>query len=155
MQPVNYFFASIASFLGLFAGFVLIKIAPEEQKPLQKYFDLLRKIILFLIFAFLIFYYYGDWLYFIVLISLIAFLLLIEYKLKNHAILTYAILGILFYLSSRNISLFAIESSLIFLYGLPTASLIHDKGKSKHKLFLYGIIFVAISNILFLTISRS
>ena len=54
MEFINYFFASIISFLGLAAGILLIKIAPEEQKPLKKYFEICRKSILILIFLFAI-----------------------------------------------------------------------------------------------------
>ena len=152
MQFINYFFASIISFSGLLIGLLLVKIAPEEQKPLEKYLDLGRKILLSSIFAFLAFYYFSNWLYFIGLTTLIAFLFLIEIKIKDlpkKYAATYAILGILFYLSSKNANLFAIESSLILLYGIATASLIHNK---KEKILAYGLGFIAMSNILFLTI---
>lgn len=151
MEFINYFFASIISSLGLLIGFVLINIAPEEQKPLEKYFVLLRKILLLIVFAFLVFYYFNDWIYFVVLILIIIFLLLIEYKTKDllkRETITYSILGILFYLSSKNTNLFVIESSLILLYGLPTASLCSKK--DRHKIIFCSIGFVIISNLLFL-----
>lgn len=154
MQPLNYFFASVISFLGLLAGFMLIKTAPEEQKPLQKYFVFFRKLLLLPVSVFLIFYYFNDLIYFIVLILPIFFLLLTEYKTKDlgkKLAISYSIFGILFYMSSKNMNLFAIESSLIFLYGLPAASLIYRKGKNQ-KMIFYGIGFIAVSNILFLTI---
>jgi len=54
MQFTNYFFASIISFLGLLIGIILVKIAPEEQKTLQKKFSLARKFLLLLIFIFVL-----------------------------------------------------------------------------------------------------
>ena len=61
MQFINYFFASLTSFLGLAIGVMLVKIAPEEQKPLEKYLILSRKILLLLIFIFAVFYYTNDY----------------------------------------------------------------------------------------------
>ncbi|MBI2650335.1 hypothetical protein HYX04_03400 [Candidatus Woesearchaeota archaeon] len=153
MQFINYFFASIISFSGLLIGIMLVKIAPEEQKPLQKYFILLRKIPVLLIFAFLLFYYFNDWIYFTALVALFGFLLLVEYKindLKRKSMLVYAVFGILFFLSSKNTHLFAIESSLILLYGLPTASLIYKRQeKNSYNTIFYNFVFVIISNLLF------
>ena len=153
MQFINYFFTSIISFLGLLIGIILVKIAPEEQKPLQKYFILLRKILLLIIFVFIIFYYFSDKFNLIILFLFFIFLLLIEYK-TNHllkkSIIIYLFLGILFFLSSKNVNLFTIESSLIMLYGLPTASLLCNiKEKNQYKIIFYNIGFVILANILF------
>jgi len=43
MQFINYLFASLVSFFGLAIGILLIKIAPEEQKPLKTYLAPLRR----------------------------------------------------------------------------------------------------------------
>ena len=153
MQFINYFFASIISFFGLLIGILLIKIAPEEQMPLEKYFFLLRKILLFMIFVFLIFYYFNANFNLIVLITYFLFLLFIEFKFKDlskKSIIIYSIFGILFFLSFRNTNLFAIESSLILLYGIPTASLMYNrKEKNHYKLVFYNIGFIIIANMLF------
>ncbi|MBI2541660.1 hypothetical protein HYV80_03050 [Candidatus Woesearchaeota archaeon] len=153
MQFINYFFSSVAAFFGLLIGHMLVNIAPEEQKPLEKYFVLMRKALLLLIFAFLAFYYSGSWLYFAAISLLFASLLLIEYKTNDLAkkiTLAYAILGVLFYLSSKNTNLFAIESSLILLYGVPTMSLAYSKRKNGHNAIFKNIWFIVISNLLFL-----
>ena len=153
MQFINYFFASLTTFLGLLIGSILVRIAPEEQKPLEKYLILLRKILLLFAFAFLVFYYSNEWRYLTILAALFAFLSFIECKTKNlpqKSAITYAALGILFYLSSKNASLFAIESSLILLHGLPTASLMYSKKEKNHcKIILYNVGFIIISNLLF------
>ena len=153
MQFINYFSASIISFTGLLIGLMLVKIAPEEQKPLEKYFNLARKAILLLIFIFIMFYYFNSWFYALALISYFLFILFIEYKTSDmlkKSMLIYAVLGILFFLSSRNTNLFIIEASLILLHGLPAASLLYNKKeKNEYKMIFYNAGFVAISNLLF------
>ncbi len=153
MQFINYFFASIISFLGLFIGILLVRIAPEEQKPLEKYFVLSRKILLYLIFIFAVFYYFNDYFNLAILLTYFIFLLVIEYKVKDllkKSIIIYAFLGILFFLSSKNTNLFTMESSLILMYGMPTASLIYNKKeKNYYKVIFYNMGFVVIANLLF------
>ena len=154
MQFINYFPASILSFFGLLIGILLVKIAPEEQNPGKKYFILLRRIFLFAIFIFFLLYYLHDFSYFLILIILFLFLLLIEFKkwgLFKKSLLTYALLGVLFFLSSINTSLFAIESALILLLGIPTASLIYGiREKNHYKILFYNSIFLIAANLLFL-----
>ena len=153
MQFINYFFASVISFFGLAIGTILVKTAPEEQKPLQKYFFALRKILLLGIFVFLFFYYFENHFYMLTLFAYFLFLLFIEYKINDSfkkSMIIYSVLGILFFLRSKNTNLFTIESSLILLYGLPTASLICSrKEKSNYKLIFYNLGFIIISNLLF------
>ncbi len=153
MQFINYFFVSIISFLGLFIGILLVKIAPEEQRPLRKHFILMKKILLLTIFIFLIFYYYNKLIYLILLIIFFIFLFFVEYRnndLLKKSIVNYFIFGILFFLSSKNNNLFVMESSLILLYGMPTASLIYNKKEKNHyKIVLYNIGFVIIANLLY------
>jgi len=153
MQFINYFFASVVSFSGLVVGMLLAKIAPEEQKPLEKYFDFARKTLLLAIFIFLAFYFFSNYASLLVLLGYFAFVMLIEFKLKDvfkKTIVTYTVLGILFFLSSKNMNLFVIESSLVMLYGIPTASLLcKRKDKNHYKVLLYNIGFVIIANLLF------
>ncbi len=153
MQFINYFFASIISFSGLLIGVLLVEIAPEEQKPLQKYFILLRKIFLFLIFIFLIFFYFNSMLNLLILLFYFIFSLFVEYKVNDlfkKSIIVYALIGILFFLSFKNMNLFVIETSLILLYGVTTASLIYNKReKNIYKIISYNSVFILIANLLF------
>lgn len=154
MQFINYFFASLISFSGLFIGIILMNIAPEEKKTLEKYFSFLRKIFLLLIFIFLFFYYYNNYFNFVFVIIVFLLSLFFEFKIKNllkKSAISYVILSILFFLSSKNINLFVIVSSLILLYGLPTASLTYNrKEKNYSKIISYNIGFIIIANLLFL-----
>ena len=135
MQFINYFFASLISFSGLLIGILLVKIAPEEQKPLEKYFILARKLLLLTIFIFLAFFYFNNYFNLAALIGYFVFLLFIENKMKDllrKSIIIYTAFGVLFFLSSKNINLFTIEASLILLYGILTASLIYNKKQRNH-----------------------
>ena len=153
MQFINYFLASIITFSGLAIGMLLVKIAPEEQRPLKKYLSLLRKVFLYLIFIFLLPYYFNSLLYLLILMAYFIFLLFVEYKIQDllrKSIIISAALGILFFLSSKNTNLFTIESSLILMYGLPTASLLYNKKeKNQYKFIFYNFVFIIIANLLF------
>ena len=157
MQFLNYFLASLVSYFGLVAGILLVRIAPEEQKPLGKYFLVLRKILVLLIFIFLAFYYHKNLIYISALAVFFILAVFLEYKGKDSikkSMVAYAMLGFLFFLGSQNKNLFLIESSLIFLYGMPAASLIYNK-KNMYVLLLKNSVFVLIANLLyFVTISR-
>ncbi len=151
MQFANYLSASIISFSGLLIGAMLVNIAPEEQKPLRKYFDLSRKISLLAIFVFAAFYYINDYFNLLALLGYFLFLLLIEFKISDllkRSIITYCVLGILFFLSSKNTNLFTLESSMVLLNGLFTAPLIYNK-KDGHSILFYNLGFVIIANLLF------
>ena len=154
MMFINYFFASVISFLGLVIGTILVHIAPEEQKPLETKFSIMRKFCLLLIFGFMIFYYYNNLIYSLILVLSLIFLFFTEYKIKDlleKSFFVYFIFGILFFLSSKNTNLFVIESSLILLYGLPTASLMYKiKKKNFKEIFFHNIVFIGVANILFL-----
>ncbi|MEK6946721.1 MAG: hypothetical protein AABX32_03880 [Nanoarchaeota archaeon] len=153
MEFINYFFASLVSFFGLLIGIILISIAPEEQKPLSKYFDLIRKLLLLLIFVFLMFYFFNRAFYLLILFLYLIFAAVIEYRIKDlfrKSMLNYILLGILFYVSQNNINLFVIESSLILLYGILTASLLYDrKLKNYFNLLFYNFGFLIIANTLY------
>ena len=153
MQFLNYFFASIITFFGLIIGIFLARIAPEEQKPLEKYMKLVRKILLAAIIVFLAFYFYNNIFYLSVLLAYFLFLIVIEFKLKDilkKSIVQSGALGVIFFLSSKNMNLFAIETALILLAMIPTASLVYIVKERNHAPTLfYNLGFIIISNILF------
>ena len=164
MQIINYFLASIISYLGIALGIILIYIAPEEQKHGKGYFLFLRNIFFMLILLFLLFFYYKSiFIVLFVVISLIVFLSLNKKLISgsfkkinkisdiNKSLIAYTVLAIIFYLSYKNINLFIIESSLIFLYGVANASLLFNlKGKNYLEILLKHILFVIVAIALFL-----
>ena len=137
--------------MGLLAGILLVKIAPEEQKPLRRYFEWMRKLILLLIFLFPGFYYLNNPIYIIALLIYLVFIIFVEYKLGSllrKSIIIYTALGIIFYLSSKNSNLFAIESSLIFLHGVPSASLMFSKKEKNYpEIFISNLGFLLVAGL--------
>lgn len=131
MNLLNYSLAAIISYLGLFAGFILASMAKEELKAGKKYFIFLQKIILLLIFIFLLIYIDLNYIMVLLILFFIAIYTLKRKKEFNELPYIYIVLSIIFYLSSKNLDLFVIESSLIFLYGLPTGSLMTKKSKKE------------------------
>jgi len=64
---------------------------------------------------------------------------------------TYIILAVVFYLSSKKLNPYIIESSLIFLYGIPTGTLLTEKSKKKSIInILKNVGFILITIILYL-----
>jgi hypothetical protein len=137
---LTFFLASIIAYLGLLFGVILIKLAPEEQKPGKKYFILLKKILFLFIIAFLSFYYKINFIFLILLLIFIIVLMLNKKLNLDKSALVYILLGIIFYLSSKIPDLFVIESVLIFLYGVPNASLIF-KRKNYYEVFVKNLWF--------------
>ncbi len=145
-MPLNYFLASIISYLGLLVGIILIKLAPEEQKPGKRYFILLKKILFLLILAFLLLFYRINLKFsvlFLIFITIFITILMSAKKTNLEKIsLVYFLLGIIFYLSNKVFNLFVIESVLIFLFGIPTASLIYNiKKKNYYEVLIKNLWF--------------
>ena len=151
MNLLNYSLAALASYIGSFIGFILALMAKEEIKPGKKYFLFLQNAVLSIVFI-VLFIFLG--LNYIVILLLLACIIIYITKKKkefNDTIYTYILLSVIFYLSSKNINLFIIEDSLIFIYGLPTGTLLTTKNKKQTAInILKNITFVLITIILFL-----
>ncbi len=163
MQILNYLLASITSYLGIALGIILIYIAPEEQKQGKKYFSFLRYIFFAFIISFFLFYYYKNIFFILLIMIFLIIFLLLDGKLKiksfkkldkinviNKSLIIYFILAVIFYLSSKNINLFIIESTLVFLYGAANASLLFNLKRKNHvEILLKHILFIIITLTLF------
>lgn len=152
MELLNYFIAVILVSLGLILGVIIGKMTKEELKPGKKYFVLMQTAIIFI----MIFYasmfnlsaYISVILAFLLLLKISNFRLTEEPKLGFYY-LAYLCFAFTFFESSINASLI-IFPSLIFIFGLPTGSLLlNRKKKIKHAFILLGFFFV-ISMILIL-----
>ena len=146
---LNYFLASIIAYLGLLLGVILIKLAPEEQKPGKKYFILLKKISFFLILALISFFYKVNIILTAILLIFVIVLMLNKKLNLEKSSLVYFFLGIIFYLSSKIPNLFVMESALIFLYGIPTASLTLKK-TNYYEVFVKNLWFFVPAILLYL-----
>ena len=140
---INYFLASIISYLGLLAGVILIKLAPEEQKPGKKYFIFFKMGLFFLIIALLLSYRVNI----VFSLALLIFIIILMLHKKLHlekSASVYFFFGIIFYLSSWNVDLFALQSVLMFLYGISNSSLIINPRKNNYReIFVQTLWFFA------------
>jgi hypothetical protein len=137
MDSLSYFSLLIISFLGLFVGLILSRIAFEELKDGKKYFIIIQ-LLLWIIIVNAIIFYYNSLIYVIMGVLLVVLIFILKYIFKNKIrLLDYIIMGILFYYSAAFPGLLKITTAAIFLYGFPTASLIVlDSGiKTKHEVF--------------------
>ncbi|MBW2988726.1 hypothetical protein KY358_00245 [Candidatus Woesearchaeota archaeon] len=131
MNLLNYSLTALIAYSGLFAGIILAVIAREELKQGKKYFILLRKLLLLLAFVFLLAYLGLTPLIALLILLFMAVLLIRRKKRFDEQPYIYIILSAVFYLSSGNLALFSIQSSLIFLYGLPTGTLASGSASKK------------------------
>lgn len=132
MQFLTYFALSIAAFLGLLLGILLIRFAPEEQKPGRPYFKILKKIVFILMISFLFFFFEINVIVMFLIIGSLCFLVLTKRLNLEKNSLVYALLGLIFFVSSYKSNLFVLQSILIFIYGLPVASLTYEVKKNNY-----------------------
>ena len=152
MEILNYVLATLITFSGIFVGFILAIITKEELEPGKGYFVLLQNLTFSLIIFFLLFFNnLVIWL--AILIALLTFIFLLKSKINSIAI--YIFLAFIFNAALRNLlSMFVLEASLIFIYGIPTGSLLTYKLKNKklktikNILIKYGV-FIPIAILLF------
>ena len=149
MQLLNYAIASVIAYSGIAAGMMLIFMGPEEKKDGKRYFVIMQMAIIVLVSFFLLYFSRLRISYLLTAAALLltSFLRVKDEIKKQH--LVYMLLGIAFYMSSENIKLCLTESSLIFIYGMPTGSLICN---SKKKLKSIGMV-LAYSHFILLSIA--
>lgn len=149
MPFISYFLTSIIAFSGIIMGIIIALITDEELKPGKKYFILLQKMILIVMIFSLLFFFELS-LPLVIIASLIFAVFIHFYKEKIPSKLIFPFLAIIFTLSYGTEKLFLIESSLIFLYGLPTGSLAVYFKKKSYLIILENISFIVIAVALFL-----
>jgi hypothetical protein len=153
MDIICYTGSLIVVALGIFLGVLLGYAAKEELKPGRKYLAMLQ----FAILCLMVFYSLYLWLspyvpimlFFILLVWLDTKKLEKEPKEKMYYVI-YAVFAFAFFEASKSCS-FIVFDSLIFLFGLPTGSLLFMKKKNwlKHSASL-SIMLVAVSLLLFI-----
>jgi len=133
-------------FLGFPIGIFLSKLSPEEMKTGKKYFHLIQNFLLVFI-LFFIFNYYNINILLIILTTIVIFSLSFYWENTYKSTIIYLILAIILFLSSKNTQLFEIESSLMFIFGIPTGSSYY-KIKKPLKIILINFSFVILATLL-------
>lgn len=145
MEPLTYSLTALITFSGLFIGKALAHFAAEEMVAGRKYFLLMHKIIFVVIVALLInalnLNPFFRAVIYLVLLAALFFLRMIRSEI------IYPLLGLIFFFGSKT-ELFMAISSLIFIYGFPTGSLLAKKHNIL-KMFLYHLPFLIVALALF------
>lgn len=152
MNFLGYFSTALVAYLGLAVGLIVMRASKEEQKAGKKFFVFMQKIILLLIIVFLLYFLKSNLISFLIIFSIALVFISRKYKIKmlTESYYIFPLLGVIFYLSSANLKMLVIGSSLIFLYGLVTASLlINFKKKNYPEIILNHISFLIIALLLF------
>lgn len=150
MEFINYFLTSTTVALGLFSGLFLGWIAKEELKPGKKYLILFQHLVLVSIIIFMI--YFKSNIYFTIVSSLIILYILYNTKMKKQiSMKIYILLTLIFYESSLRDS-FIIQSVLIFMYSLPSASLAFMNKEGLWKITSKFLLFILLTSVLFFII---
>jgi hypothetical protein len=134
-----FFLTLIVSFIGLYAGLVLARVAREELKSGKRYFVFMQQVLLLIMIA-LMAYFYKLYVVGIIIVVLIAALLYFLRKVDISRII-YSVLGAAFTFSFYSQQLFYLTASLVFIYGFPTSSLIYLNEKNKKAWFLIKKVF--------------
>jgi len=139
---LNYFLASIISYLGLLLGIILIRLAPEEKKPGKKYFILMKKTLFFIILVALLFFYEINIILTTIFLFFIIILILTKKIRLEKTAFVYFLLGIILFFSSKIFNLFVLETILIFIYGIVTSSIILNiKKRNYYDVFIKNLWF--------------
>ena len=141
MEILNYTLIAAVVSIGLILGRVLAWIAKEEIRPGKNYFLILQKA-LFCAAVILLMFLNRTNVHYMWIGALVIFVYLYYYK-KISSEIVYGVLGLVFYLSVKT-EYFLIASSLIFLYGLPTGTLLKDKKKIALNLLLFLLVAVGL-----------
>ena len=149
MELINYVLLSVVTYLGLFCGVLLVKIAPEEQRPGKKYFLILQKIIFTIIGILLIINFSTINLALVI----VAILFLAQKNINYH--IAYIFFTALIFLTvlQKNSFLILSFTALVFLFGMASASLIAvpKSWKSSIRILLELIYFPLAAIALFAT----
>lgn len=118
MQFLHFAAATIISYLGLLAGFVLASMTREELPTATKYFTILQRLLIFIIAAIATNYLGFSLLLRILIYVVIGFLIMFKIDTR----LFYALFGFLLFAVAANMNVLAITASLVFLFGLVSGS---------------------------------
>ncbi len=137
MQFINYLLTSIVAFIGIYVGVVLALIAPEELKDGRKYFVFLHSILDIAIILLALWLFFSMKRYYLMGILVLVVIYRYFVKIGDPYVVSYMIYGGVFYFY-KDLKLFLVVTSLIFLHGLPTGTLlcgVKKKIKDKVKPF--------------------
>ena len=110
--------ATIISYFGLLAGFLLASVTPEELPTGKKYFSLLQRLVILVVGILAAnFFGYGA------ALKLVAYAFLLALLVLNVNVrLAYGAFGILLFAAAIDLNMLLMMSSLVFIFGLASGS---------------------------------
>lgn len=158
MEFISYSISILLAYTGLFFGLLLGKIAKSELRDGKKYFILLQNILVLIILIVFILSLINNKYLMIFLIVLIIVIFMTIYS-KSRSIYrnlieikyAYIIFGALIFFINESVNHFFIILSLIFIFGLPSGSIILYEKKRKYNKLLINGSFVLIAIIFYLS----
>lgn len=145
MEILTYILAAIVAYLGLAAGICVGWLSQEELKPGRKYINAVQDVLLSLVVLSLVYYTWN--LIGAIIAAVIIFIILFFFKRRIRSWIIYSVLGALFFLSATNDTMFAVNASLMFLYGIPAGSLTFTK-RGWYKPLIYNLGFLILALVL-------
>jgi len=124
-----FIIGSVIAFLGLIGGIIASYSNKQELKPGKKYFVWAQNILFMAIIIATVVYFDLNPILAFVIIAL-AFLFCFLRNLQKFSFAIYILFGILLFLSSQIKQLFFLDCALIFLYGIPTGTMLQMKKKN-------------------------
>lgn len=142
MEFLTYFWIAFVAYFGLVSGIILALMTKEELQPGRRYFVLMHNIILGFILFFVLEFLDAN-VYLALFLPLILIIILFRYpKIYKKSWAIYPLLGLAFYISSKNINHLLIASTLIFFYGcLITSMQTRFRKKDFVKIVLKNMLF--------------
>lgn len=144
MMHLDFLLSAIVVFLGLVVGAILAFIAPEELKPGEKYFSIFRRALLLSITIIFAYQYFTEvWLILLMVVFIgYSFYLFHFAKQKSKERMIYFLLGFILFLAYKDRAIFLIQSTIIFLYGLPEGTLFAKEFIKNKRLFVVKKLFL-------------
>ena len=133
MNLLNQILILLFSLTGIIFGLILALIAPEELRAGKKYFLLLKKIIFIVIFFLINYYLYLAENYYVLIpftiLGIVLFIIEFMQIKPIYELSNYLIFVIPYFFVTNN-KFHLLLATLIFLYGLPTGTLLRKTFKN-------------------------
>ncbi len=113
----------LVAYTGFGAGYALRRIAPGEVRDGKKYFMVLEKVLLVAVFVPALYVNIVSFSFVWVLICAVGSVFVV-YSQSRYKIAALAVVFALLIISTQNSPLYALEASLVFLYGLVGGTLL-------------------------------
>ena len=120
----THFIVILVAFSGFWAGYWLRRIAKEEVKEGRKYFVLLERALLAAVFVPAL--YVSLMSMAVVWVLVVAVSLVLTFTIQRFKLPVIGATLILLLMATQNSSLYLLEASLVFLYGLPGGTLVRS-----------------------------